>query len=115
MKEEEAETYKTWGRLTLWLWQGDSPYLGPGGQCHYLDDMQFGQEVAISQSQMVSIQEFPLGDGDVLHTVLVNLLWERSVQVDIQALKLPQQGLLKIWEGRKPRVVSGSPGLPGKL
>lgn len=77
--------------------------------------MQFGQEVAISQSQMVSIQEFPLGDGDVLHTVLVNLLWERSVQVDIQAVKFPQQGLLKIWEGRKPGVVSVCPGLPGKL
>lgn len=91
------------------------PYPGLGGQWHYLDDMQFGQKVAISQSQMVSIQEFPLGDGDVLHAILVNLLWERSVQVNIQALKLPQQGLLKIWKSGKPRLVSVCPGFPGKL
>lgn len=55
----------------------------------HLNDMQFGQKVAVSQSQAVAIQELPVGGCDVLGGILVNLFWEGRVQVVVQSLELP--------------------------
>lgn len=53
--------------------------------------MQFGQQVAVSQSEVVSIKELPPGNDDVFFGVVVNLLRKWGIQVVIQTLKLPEQ------------------------
>ena len=67
----------------------------------HLDHMQFGQQVAVCQRQAVAIEILSLGDSDVFCGVVVNLLWERRVQIDVQTFKLPQQSLLLYCEAKK--------------
>jgi hypothetical protein len=55
----------------------------------YLDYMQSGQQVAVRQSEVISINELPLGNDDILSGVVVDLLRKRGYQVVIQTLELP--------------------------
>lgn len=60
----------------------------------YLDNVQFGQQVAVGQGHLVAIQELAGGDGDVLQAVLIDLVRERGVQVLIQLLQGFQEATL---------------------
>lgn len=59
--------------------------------CHslqtYLDNVQFGQQVAISQCHFIAVQKFPCGKLNVLHTILIDLVGEGRVQVVVQFLQ----------------------------
>ena len=60
----------------------------------HLDYVQFGQQVAVCQSELVSVEEAPVGALLLLHAVCVDLVRQRAVQVVVQLLQGPGQTLL---------------------
>lgn len=64
-------------------------------QVFYLDDVQFGQQVAIGQRQLVSVQKTSPGHLFFLHAVGVDLVRQRAIQVFVQLLHSPRQTFLQ--------------------
>lgn len=53
----------------------------------YLDYVQFWQQVAVCESELVPIKEASVGALLLLHAVCIDLIWQGAVQVVVQ---LPQ-------------------------
>lgn len=66
----------------------------------YLDHVEFGQQIAVGQGQLIPIQELAPGPLVIVPTsVGVDLLWQRGAQVVIQFLQCLVQASLKGWRG----------------
>lgn len=53
----------------------------------YLDYVQFRQQVAVRQSELIPIQEASSGAFLLLSAVCIDLIWQGAVQVVIQLLQ----------------------------
>lgn len=63
---------------------------------HNLDHVELGQQIAVSQSQLVPIQELAPGALVIIPaSVGIDLLWQRGVQVVIKFLQRLGQASLK--------------------
>ena len=60
----------------------------------YLDYVQFRQQVAVCQGELVSVEEASVGALLLLHAVGVDLIRQGAVQVVVQLLQGPGQTLL---------------------
>lgn len=61
----------------------------------YLDYVQFWQQVAVCESELVPIEEAPVGALLLLHAVCIDLIGQGAVQVVVQLLQGSGQTLLE--------------------
>ena len=68
---------------------------------HHLDNVKFGQHVAISQCHLIAIKKFTCGKFDVLHIILINFIREGRIQIFIKFLQCfqetPLQCFISFW------------------
>lgn len=77
----------------------------PVVEVSYLDHVELGQQIAVSQSQLVPIQELAPGALVIIPaSVGIDLLWQRGVQVVIKFLQRLGQASLKGWHGRAKEI-----------
>lgn len=65
-----------------------------------LHNMQFRQQVAVSQSQRLAVQEGAGRGNNIIGAILINLLRKWAAQVVVQFLQRLQEALFKIWAHR---------------
>lgn len=61
-----------------------------------LHNMQFRQQVAVSQSQRLAVQEGAGRGNNIIGAILINLLRKWAAQVVVQFLQRLQEALFKI-------------------
>lgn len=75
----------------------------------YLHDVQFRQQVAVGQGELLAVQEGAGRGSDVVGAILVDLLGERTAEEVVQRLQSLQQTLLQVWH--KPHAHTVTHGL----
>ncbi len=75
-------------------------YINKDDLTHF-DDVELGQQVAVGQSELLTVQEGAGGGSDIISAVLVDLVRQRRAQVVIQLLQGLQQTLLQICTSKR--------------